>query len=143
METKFKSKAQVLKENAKFKKLINAVYKELGDDREEVENEIENIYTAGMDGGIGNFIYYEDTHKFASKYQKQIVELLTDTANMLGEDEIEMVSNFGVFRRNKMDSQDKRDLYAYLSGVPIRQGTITNIMCWFAVEEVARWFEAE
>jgi hypothetical protein len=132
-----------LKENAKYKKLINAVYKELGDDRDEVENEIDNIYTVGMEGGIGNFVYYEDTHKFAMKHRKQIVDLLEDTANMLGEDVVDMVSSFSAFSRQKMDSDDKKDLYKYLGGGKVSQGTITNLLCWFAVEEVARWFEAE
>jgi hypothetical protein len=119
------------------------VYKELGDDRDEVENEIDNIYTVGMEGGIGNFVYYEDTHKFAMKHRKQIVDLLEDTANMLGEDVVDMVSSFSAFSRQKMDSDDKKDLYKYLGGGKVSQGTITNLLCWFAVEEVARWFEAE
>jgi hypothetical protein len=42
-----------------------------------------------------------------------------------------------------MDTDDKKDLYKYLGGGKVSQGTITNILCWFAVEEVARWFEAE
>jgi hypothetical protein len=96
-----------------------------------------------MDGGIANFIYYEDTHKFAMKHRKQIVELLEYVADMIGEDIVEMVSNFGAFRRDKMDTDDKKDLYKYLGGGKVSQGTITNILCWFAVEEVARWFEAE
>jgi hypothetical protein len=143
MATKFRTKAQVLKEFPKFKKLINAVYEELGGEREEVENELHNIYVGGMDGGIANFIYYEDTHKFAMKHRKQIVELLEYVADMIGEDIVEMVSNFGAFRRDKMDTDDKKDLYKYLGGGKVSQGTITNILCWFAVEEVARWFEAE
>lgn len=138
---KFKSKAEVLKEHPEYKTLINAVYSELGGEKEEVENELSNIYIGGMEAGIGNFIYYSDTHKFAMKHRKSIIDLLEETADGMGEEVTEMVSNFGVFRRSGIDKEDKKDLYMYLGGGKPKQGTITNIMCWFAVEEVARWFE--
>lgn len=141
MNYEFKTKTEVLKEYPSYKTLINAVYDALGDDREEVENELHNIYTSGMDGGIANFIYYSDTHKFAMKHRKSIVDLLEDTADQLGEEVTEMVGNFGAFRRGGMDKDEKKDLYKYLGGGKVEQGTITNLMCWFAVEEVARWFE--
>ena len=36
---------------------------------------------------------------------------------------------------------DKKDLYKFLSGGKPEQGTITNVMAWFALEEVNRMFE--
>jgi hypothetical protein len=131
-----KTKAQVIKENPQFKSLINAVIRGLhGTDS------IQDINNHGIGGGYGEFCYYSDTHKFAMKNRKQIIELLEETAEMMGEDIVEMVSNFGVFRTNKMDNEDKRDLYKYLGGGKCDQGTITNLMAWFGAEEVCRMFE--
>lgn len=142
METKLLTKSEVIKQNPKYKTLINAVYNALGSDKEEVENELHNIINHGMEGGVGGFIYYSDTHKFAMKHRKQINELLEETADSMGEEISEMVSNFGVFRRDRMGWEDKKDLYSYLGGGKPKAGKITNILCWFAVEEVARWFES-
>ena len=62
-------------------------------------------------------------------------------ADQLGEDPVSMVANFGVFRNSPMDSQDKKDLYKYISLGNPDQGTITNVMAWFAAEEVCRMFD--
>ena len=130
-----KSKAQVLRENPGYKRLINAVIGNIG-----LES-VEDVNSHGIDGGYGGFIYYADTHKFAMYYRKEIIDLLEETADSLGEDLVSMVGSFGVFRRSGMDSDDRRDLYIYLGGGRPEQGTITNIMVWFAAEEVCRWFE--
>lgn len=129
-------KAEVIKENEQYKSLINAVIKQLGG-----TDSLNDIRNHGMSGGFGGFIYYSETHEFTRKNRKQIVELLEDTANQLGEDIVSMVGNFGVFRTNKMDNDDKKDLYKLLGGGMPEQGTITNLMAWFAAEEVARMFE--
>ena len=73
--------------------------------------------------------------------RKQIIELLEQQAEELGEEVVEMVSNFGVFRNSKMDNEDRKDLYKYLGGGRPEQGTITNVMAWYAAEEVARMFD--
>lgn len=52
-----------------------------------------------------------------------------------------MVANFGVFRNSPMDNDDRKDLYKYIGGGRPEQGTITNVMAWFALEEVCRMFE--
>lgn len=94
-----------------------------------------------MDCGFSGFIYYSDTHAFAMRYRKLIVRLLEETADQLGEDVASMVSNFGVFRNSPMDADDKKQLYRYLGGGKCDQSTITNVMAWFAAEEVCRWFD--
>jgi hypothetical protein len=131
-----KTTAQVIRENSQYKSLINAVIKTLGG-----TDYIEDITRSGMDAGFPGFTYYVDTHKFAIKNQKQIVAMLEESAEQLGEDVVAMVSNFGVFRNSPMDQGDKKDLYKYLAGVKPDQGAITNVMAWFAAEEVARMFE--
>jgi hypothetical protein len=131
-----KTKAQVIKDNSQYKSLINAVIKSLhGTDS------IEDINRHGIDGGYGEFVYYADTHKFAIKNQKAIVSMLENMAADMGEDVVKMVEGFGVFRNSPMDADDKKDLYKYLAGVKPQQGAITNVMAWFAAEEVCRMFE--
>ena len=130
-----KTKAQVLRDNPQHAKLIRAVLKRIG------EKDIPDINRNGIQGGYDNFIHYADTHKFAMYYRKAIITMLEECANELGEDVVIMVSNFGVFRRNGMDKDDRRDLYRYLGGAKVEQGSLTNLMAWFAAEEVCRMFE--
>jgi len=127
---------QVKAENPQFAKLINAVIRQLGG-----VDYLEDIRNYGMSGGFTGFIYYSETVKFAHANRHQIVELLEYSADQLGEDIVNMVSNFGIFRKNPMDSEDKKDLYRFLSGVKCKETTIPNIMAWFAAEEVARMFD--
>jgi hypothetical protein len=67
--------------------------------------------------------------------------MLEQMADDLGEDVVQMVSGFGVFRGSPMDSEDKKDLYRYLGMGRCEQGSITNVMAWFAAEEVCRMFD--
>jgi len=129
------SKKQVLANYPEYKTLINAVYDRIGKDS------IIDVVNHGIDGGFSGFIYYSETHQFAIRYRKLIVKLLEESAEMLGEDVVSMVSNFGVFRRSPMDADDKKQLYKYLGGGRCEQSTITNVMAWFAAEEVCRWFD--
>ena len=126
---------QVIKENKDYKSLINAVINEIG------EESVNDVINYGASAGFSGFIYYSDTHRFAMKYRKQIVLMLESMAEDLGEDVVNMVSNFGVFRTSKMDADDKKDLYKYLGGGRPEQCTITNLMAWFALEEVCRMFD--
>lgn len=130
-----KTKAQVLKDNPNYSKLINAVISRIGIDS------VEDVINHGIDGGFSGFIYYTETHKFAMSYQKLIVQLLEEQADQLGEQVPEMVANFGVFHNSKMDAEDRKDLYRYLSGGRPQQCAITNVMAWFAAEEVCRMFD--
>lgn len=132
---KMKTKKEVLQDNSNFKTLINAVINNIGIDS------IQDVNNYGIDGGFNGFIYYSDTHSFAIKHRRQIIELLEYTAEQFGEDVPEMVAGFGVFRRSPMDAEDKRDLYRYLGGGKVERGEITNIMAWFGAEEVCRMFD--
>ena len=130
-----KTKAQVLRDNSQHAKLIRAVLKRI--DKENIPD----INRNGISGGYGNFIYYADTHKFAMYYRKAIITMLEECADMLGENVVTMVFNFGVFRRNGMDDTDLKDLYLYLDGGKPKQGQLTNLMAWFSAAEVCRMFE--
>lgn len=133
-----KTKKQVLADNSEFKSLINAVLNALGG-----MNYIEDVNRSGADAGFCGFTYYSDTHKFAMKHRKQIIELLNYQADQLGEEVVSMVSNFGVFRNPSMDNEDRTNLYQYIGGGRVVAGacTVTNVMAWFALEEVCRMFE--
>ncbi len=130
-----KTKKQVLSDYPDRKILINAVISRIG------MESVMDVNNHGIDGGFSGFIYSDDTHLFALRYRKQIVELLEDAADNLGEDVVKMVGSFGVFRSSPMDADDKRDLYKYLGGGRPGQGVITNVMAWFAAEEVCIMFD--
>ena len=131
-----KTTKQVITDYPQHKKLINAVLRQLGS-----KENIEDIYRHGIDGGYSGFIYYTETHNFAIKNRKAIIELLEELAfHLYDNDVVEMVKSFNTFRRNGMDKDELKDLYRYLGGAKVEQGSITNIMAWFAAEEVARMF---
>jgi hypothetical protein len=130
-----KTKKQVLSENSDYRVLINAVISNIGMDS------VMDVVNHGIDGGFSGFIYYSETHKFAMQYRKLICQMLEQMADDMGEDVVKMVSGFGVFRNSPMDQDDKKDLYKYIGGGRPEQGTITNVMAWFAAEEVCRMFD--
>jgi len=130
-----KTLKQVTDERPEYKKLINAVINNIG-----IES-VQDVNNHGIDGGFGGFVYYNDTHAFAMKHRKLIVKLLEEQANDLGEEVVAMVSGFGVFRNSPMDNDDRKELYKYLGGGKCEQSTITNLMAWFAAEEVCRMFD--
>jgi uncharacterized protein YjbK len=116
--------------------LEKAILKQIGISKKEFKANVSDYQNA--DGGIPGFTYYLDTHEFSMKNQSKIVELLEETAEQLGEDVVQMVSNFGIFKRDGMVKQDKKDLYNFLGGnKKTEQGTVTNVLAWFAVETLA------
>lgn len=92
-------------------KLVRAVVSQMGGWANFAQS-AEDVASHGIDGGFSGFICYSETHYFAIKNRTTIVELLEETAAQLGEDVVQMVSNFGVFRTHDMDVDDKRDLFA-------------------------------
>lgn len=136
-----KSKKQVLKERSEYKTLVNGVINSLGG-----VDSVEDVVKGGADSGFPGFTYYSDTHAFAMRYRKLIVKMLTEQAEEFGQEIVEMVSGFGVFRhkhsgKTMMDNQDKMELYKYIGGGKCEQSTITNLMAWYALEVVCRMFE--
>jgi hypothetical protein len=133
-----KTKKQVLEEYSDYKTLINAVINQLGG-----MDSLSDIREHGVQGGFPGFTYYSDTVAFANRHRSSIVRLLEELADDLGEDVVAMVGNFGMFRKNKMDADDKKDLYRFLGGGKCKETTIPNLMAWFAAEKVARMFEKD
>lgn len=87
-------------------------------------------------GGVTGFIYYSDTHEFTMKNRKLIQAALQETADEIGEEVVALVNSFGVFRDNKgMDNDERQQLYKFLGGGKPEQGSVTNVLAWFALEE--------
>jgi len=128
-----KTKAQVIRDNAQHKALINAVI-----NRIELDS-VEDVNNHGISGGYGGFVYYADTHAFAMRYRKQILALAKEMVDAIGYKNIhEMVMSF---RCINGDEEDYTDLCKYVGGGRCEQSSITNAMAWFAAEEVCRMFE--
>lgn len=132
-----KTKKEVIAERPEYTKLINAVISKVGID---AVPDVNNSF-CGIAAGFNGFIYYSDNHSFALRHRTLITKLLEETADSLGEDVVGMVGHFGVFRDSPMDADDRKDLYKYLGGGKPEQGTITNVMAWFAAESICSWFE--
>jgi len=75
------------------------------------------------------------------RYRKYIVPMLEEMADSLGEDVVGMIKGFGVCRHSRMDKNELRNLYKYLGYAKCEQDSVTNVMAWFAAEEVCRMFE--
>ncbi len=134
-----KSIKQVTQERPEYKTLINAVVRNIG------KESITDVINHGGDSGFSGFIYYSETHSFAMRYRKLIIKLLEEQAYDMDEEVVKMVSNFGVFydrqtRISDMDNDDRKNLYKYIGGGKCEQSTVTNVMAWFALEEVCRMF---
>ena len=123
---------EVINEHPEFAKLIRSVARNL--DRENYTN----VYENGIDGGYNNFIYYSDTVKFWRINRKQITALLLETSDMIGQDVLFMIRNFGCLGRDYTIDEIGKCLYGNFSeNNPVQ---IYNAFAWFAAEEIVRWY---
>ena len=56
-------------------------------------------------------------------------------------DTVSMITSFGVFRSWPVDKEDLAEIYKYLGGGRCEHSNVTNVIAWFALEEVCRMFE--
>jgi hypothetical protein len=119
-------------------KLQNAVLTQIGVTKKEFQNNVSDYRDASA--GIPGFVHYSDTHKFALKNQKLIIELLEEDAEQLGIEIVEMVKNFGVFK-GEMDKDELKDLYKFLCGQKnadkYETNSVLNVLAWLCVEQLA------
>lgn len=128
-----KTLKQVIQDNPQYKQLINAVYNRIGKDS------IQDVNSHGIGGGYSGFIYYHDTHAFAMRYRKQILELCKDMVDSIGYKNIhELVLSFNCVND---DEDNYTDLCKYIGNSRCEQSQITNALAWFAAEEVCRMFD--
>ena len=125
------------------KSLQSAILSQIGVSKKEFKNNVSDYQNA--QNGIPGFCYYSETHKFAIDNQKDIIDLLEQQADDMGEDVVEMVNSFGVFRTNGMDKEEKKDLYKFLGGNKdldsYETTSVLNVLAWFAVESLAFEFD--
>lgn len=79
--------------------------------------------THGADTGWPGFCYTADCVEFYRANERAIWDLLEETADQMGMKPLELVSTFG-----------RSDMAVDLDG-------LSNLLAWFALEEVGRWLE--
>lgn len=131
-----KTTKRVIKEHPDYEELIKDVI-----DRIDIDN-VENINKYGINGGYPGFTYYADTTEFAYQHQDEILQLLTEDANDMGEEVTEMIKHFGAYK-GKMDENERKEMYKYLGGGKTEEVQFPNLMAWYAAETVCRWFEGD
>ena len=118
--------------------LIKAVLTQAGVSKKEFKKNVSDYQNA--QNGITGFISYNETHKFSIDNQSDIIELLDEQAEEYGQDVVEMVHSFGIFR-NGMDKEEKKDLYKFLGGNnnpdSYETHSVLNVLAWFCVEHLA------
>jgi hypothetical protein len=81
---------------------------------------IVNITNHGMVSGFGQLVYYTDTVKFYDEFEVQIWDMLYEDAENAGMTLMELIASFNGQKNVGSGDQFK------------------NLLCWYAVEEVAR-----
>ena len=128
---------QVIAAHPEYKTLINRVHSLLSDS-------IEDVNRHGISGGYSGFIYYSETLAFYRRYRKLINRLAFDTAEMLGEDAVNMVANFRCVNDDAETRQDIGRCLYFGNMAGLNDDThVPNALAWFAAEQVCRWFEDE
>ena len=140
MNTTQQTLNQVIRDNADYKKLINAVIDNIGLDS------VEDVVNHGINGGFSGFIYYSDTIAFFKKHKKDILKMAENMAADLGEDMLTMIGNFnclssGDYRNRKPDYTPTEIGQALFNGKGEAATQVQNAMAWFAAEEVCRMFD--
>jgi len=132
------TKNNFLKNTSLSSNLVDAVLTQMGLTFDEFKENTEDYRDASA--GISGFTYYNDTHKFAIENQSEILSLLDEMADQFGEDVVEVVKNFGVFR-GSMDKDEKKDLYKFLGSnsdeSAYETSSVLNVMAWLCVEQLA------
>lgn len=133
-----KTMKEVKAERPEYSRIIAAVYSRL-------EDSIEDVYNYGISGGYCGFVYYSDTVAFWRKYKTDILAMLKEDAESLGDTVVNIVKHFNClgdyrgreFKAYYTEDEIGRALYGRYSE-DLTQ--IYNALAWCAAENVARWF---
>jgi len=119
-------------------KLQKAVLTQIGVTKKEFQNNVSDYQNAS--NGITGFTFCSETHAFALKNQKLIIELLEEIADEQGMEIVEMVKSFGVFK-GEMDKDELKDLYRFLgeqkNADKYECYNVLNVLAWLCVEQLA------
>jgi hypothetical protein len=133
--------------------LLRAVARQIGG-WDQFRESATDIANHGIDGGFHGFIYYTETVAFWRKNRVAILDLLTQQAEELGTDIVEMVCSFNCLRTEDpgVAKERRREVYRELFGlfrVKYDDGDdviVANALTWYAAEEAARavdWYQDE
>ena len=120
-----------------MKNLEQAVIEQLGYSASdpELRETLTDVSNHGASGGVGGFIYHNDTIKFFDNNRESIMELAKNLADDLGESIYEMIASFNCL----VGQYSLDEIVETLHGVENDSSTqVKNAMSWFALEEVAR-----
>ena len=118
--------------------LVNPVKNQAGEEMPYFFGYLRNVSESpcGAAAGFTGFIYYSETVSFWRAHRKKIYAHMSELADELGENVLQMVCNFGGLKDYETE-EIARALYGHydeeLTG-------IYNVFAWFALEEVANAF---
>ena len=115
--------------------LIRAVSRQMGS-WEYFTDSAEDICNHGASGGVGGFIYYNETVKFYRRNRKANLQLAEQMADDLGEDLLSMVASFNCLKCYKLTNNEVAQALYMSKGEWV--DSVQNAMAWFALEEIAR-----
>ena len=118
------------------KKLVTAVAKQMGGIAA-LKESASDICNHGAAGGFIGFIYYTEPEAFTKKHHALIMQLLSEYADDIGCNVLELLSGFNCFK-NMTDAEIFEGLMKPKSD---DRTTIYNGLAWFALEEAAKSFE--
>jgi hypothetical protein len=115
--------------------LIDSIVDQLGTDWEDEDF----IYTMldvsrhGANCGFGGFIYYNETSQFYRENQSEIIDLLTDLADQMGQTKMDLVKGF----RCTEDATEDEIAYTLFGNPQDHDTYVANCLAWFALETLA------
>jgi hypothetical protein len=124
-----------------MKNLRKAVIKQLGGI--EVFNEsLHDIINHGADGGVGGFIYYWETNRFAKRNREAILRLVDDCCDDQGLSRLDFLAHFNCLKGYTPDELG-RGLYSNSAKDSDMQSMVNNALSWFALEQICYIEELE
>tara|TARA_Y100001938_G_C8003000_1_gene385759 strand:+ start:214 stop:612 length:399 start_codon:yes stop_codon:yes gene_type:complete len=126
--------------------LKKAVIDQLGGDQESIDYAKDTIRNCGASGGVGGFIYYYETIKFARDNMNDIYAAIKDMAGELGECPFQMVANFNGLKDNCLSHEVADVIHNKVDEATRNDGVetqILNALSWFALEETINEMECD
>lgn len=135
--------AQFISEHEEHEDIIKAVYNQLGcDDFEEFETHCDDCLTpggCGANAGFTGFIYYTETTQFYKDNREQILKVLTDLSEGIGDRSIlDTVLGFNSLDGNDWETVRAAALTIWGNDDQVDQ-YVADSLAKFAFEEVANW----
>jgi hypothetical protein len=118
--------------------LALAISRQMGG-KSELLQHYKDVANHGADSGFNGFIYYSETVKFWRNNKKLILESLSQLADDLGENVINMVRNFNCIKGDFSTDEIGKALYgSYCEEFDL----IYNCLAWYALETICQEMEA-